>query len=174
MQQLFDLFARQFTPPREFAQHALAVRTCLVDHLAALLFGHREFGLGIGSSVGASTRRLDLGLFAHPSRFVAGLAQQLCGRLLRLLTNLDRTLACGGEYAGGLLAQQAGQRGVVELCRRQIGVGLCGAQLALEKAFALLESAEFGRDHPQEIAYFGLVEPASAGTETGVGNRRRR
>ncbi len=52
VQQLFDLFTGEFASAGEFAQHPLAVRPGLVDHLSTLLLGHRQLGLGIGSRVG--------------------------------------------------------------------------------------------------------------------------
>ena len=41
--QLFDLFTCQFATTLKFTQYALAVGAGFVDHLAALLLGHRQF-----------------------------------------------------------------------------------------------------------------------------------
>ena len=173
MQQLFDLLAGEFPATGEFAEHALAVGTGLVDHLAALLLRHRQFGLGVRCGVRPAARRLDLGLLAHAGRLVARLAEQLRGALLGLLADLRSALACGGEHPGRLLTQQPSQCLVVELRRSQIGVGLGGAEFTLEEALALLQAPEFGGHHAQEIPDLPLVETTATGAECGVGDRRR-
>ncbi len=173
MQQLFDLFAGEFAATGEFAEDAVAVRTRLVDHLAALLFGHRQLGLGVRGGVRAAARRLDLGLLADAGRLVARLTQHLRGALLGLLADLGSAFAGGGEHAGRLLTEQPGQCLVVELHRGQVGIRLGRAELALEEALAFLQTPEFGGHHAQEIPDLPLVETAAAGAERGVGNRRR-
>ena len=173
-QQLLDLLAGQLTTAGKLAEHTLAIRTSLVDHLAALLLCHGQLGLGVGRRVGAPTRRLDPGLLPHSGRLVGGLTQHLRGGLFGFLADLDSALACGGQHSGRLFAEQPRQRSIVELCRVEVGIGLGGSQFTLEKALAFLESAELGGDHPQEVADFSLVEPAAAGIETGIGDRRRR
>ena len=173
-QQLLDLLAGQLATAGELTENTLAIRTRLVDHLAALLLGHRQLGLGVGRCVGAPTRRLDPGLLAHTGCLVGGLAQHLRGGLLGFLADLDTALAGGGQHPGGLLAEQPRQRGIVELRRIEVGIGLSGTEFTLEKAFAFLQSTELGGDHSQEVADLSLVEPAAAGTETGIGDRRRR
>ncbi len=75
MHQLLDLLARQFAAPSQLAEDALAVGTSLVDHLATLLFGHDQFGLGIRRRILTATRGLDLGLFTQTLCLVGGLAQ---------------------------------------------------------------------------------------------------
>ena len=173
VQQLFDLLAGQLASTCQLAEHSLAIRPGLVDHLATLLLGHRQLGLGVGSGIRAPPRRLDLGFLAHAGRLVARLGEELRCALLGLLTDLCGALAGGGEHACGLLAQQPGERLLVELHRREIGIRLGGAQLALEEPLALLQPAELGSDHAEELADLALVETAAAGSEGGVGNRRR-
>ena len=56
------------------------------------------------------------------------------------------------KHARRLLAEQAGQRGVVEADVVEVGVGLRRAQLALEEALTLLQPTKFGGDHPEEVA----------------------
>ena len=75
MHQLLDLLASQFAAASQFAEHSLAVGAGLVDHLAALLLGHHQFGLGIRRRVLTAARRLDLGLFTQTLGLVGGLAQ---------------------------------------------------------------------------------------------------
>ena len=174
VQQLLDLLAGQLTAPSQFAEHPLAVGARLVDHLPALLLGHRQLGLGVGCRVGAPACRLDLGLLAQAARLLGGLVEHLRGGLLGLLTDLDAALACGRQHPCGLLAEQPRQCGIIELRRIEVGIGLRGSQLALEESLAFLQPAELGGDHAQEVADFGLVEPAAAGTEAGIGDRRRR
>ena len=173
MQQLLDLLARQFTSACELAEHAFAVGACLVDHLAALLLGHRQLGFGVGCRIGATTRRLDLGLLAHARCLVTRFAQQLRGALFGLLADLGGALACRGQHPCRLLTEQPGQRLFVHLHRRQVGIGLRRTELAFEETFAFLQTPEFGRHHAQEVADLTLVETTAAGTECGVGNRRR-
>ena len=74
--QLLDLLAGQLAPTGQLVQHPLAVRPRLVDHLAALLLGHLELGLGVGRRVLPPAGGFDLGFFAQPLRLVGGLAQQ--------------------------------------------------------------------------------------------------
>ena len=173
MQQLLDLLACELASAGEFAEHTLAVRACFVDHLATLLLGHRQLGFGVGRSIRTTTRRLDLGFFAHSSCLGARFVQQLRGALLGLLADLGSALASRRQHSSGLLAQQPRERLVVELHRSQIRVRLSGAELAFEEPFALLQTAEFGRDHAKEVPDLSLIEAATAGTECGVGNRRR-
>jgi hypothetical protein len=49
--QLLDLLAGELATTSELGQDALAIRTRLVDHLAALLLRHLQLGLGIGRSI---------------------------------------------------------------------------------------------------------------------------
>ena len=171
--QLLDLFARQLAAARQLAQHPLAVGPGLVDHLATLLLGHRQLGLGVGRRIGTAAGGLDFGLLAHPQRLVARLAQQARRVLFGLLADLGRCLACGAEHACGLLAEQTGERRVVEADVVEVGVGLGRAELTLEEPLTLLQATEFGGDHPQEIADLVLVVAAPARAERGVGDRRR-
>ena len=173
VEQLLDLLAGELTTTRQLAEHPLPIGPRLVDHLSALLFRHRQLGLGIRRSVRTPTRRLDLGFFSHPRCLVAGFVQQLRCALLGLLANLCRALTGGGEHASGLLAQQPGEGLLVQLHRGQIRVGLCRAEFTLEEAFAFLEASELRGDHTKEVPDFSLVETAPTGTECGVGDRRR-
>ncbi len=173
MEQLLDLFAGQFSTTSELARHALAIGAGLVDHLAPLLFRHCQFGLGVGSSIGAATRRLGLGFLSQAGGLVARLGEQLRCALLGLLADLDGRFPGGGQHTSGFFSEHAGERLIVELHRGQIGIGLGGAQLTFQEALALLETPEFGCHHAEEVTDLSLVEAASAGTECSVGNRRR-
>ncbi len=53
--QLFDLLPGELTTTGELAEHPLAVRPRLVDHLPTLLLGHRQLGFGIGGRVGSAS-----------------------------------------------------------------------------------------------------------------------
>ena len=55
MDQLLDLFARQLSPAGQLAQHTFPICARFIDHLAALLLGHIEFRLGVGSTDGVYT-----------------------------------------------------------------------------------------------------------------------
>ncbi len=174
MEQLLDLLACQLATTGQLTEHALAVGARLVDHLATLLLGHRQLCLGVGTGVGSAARRFDLGFFAHARGLVGRLGEHLGGRLLRLLADLDGTLAGGGQHPRRLFTEHAGEGLVVELDRCEIGVRLSRAQLALQEAFALLQPAELGGDHAHEVAHLTLIEPAACGAEAGVGDCRRR
>ena len=73
--ELFDLLARQFAASSQFAEHPLAICTGLVDHVSALLLGHRQFGFGVSGCVLTPAGSLDLGLFAQALRLVGRVAQ---------------------------------------------------------------------------------------------------
>ena len=82
MDELFDLLAGQLAAACQFAQHPLAVRPRLLDHLPALLLGHRQFGLGVGDGVAAPAGGLEIGLLPLALGLLGGLAQQPGGGLL--------------------------------------------------------------------------------------------
>jgi hypothetical protein len=170
---LLDLLACEFASAGELTQHPLAVGAGLIDHLATLLLGHRQFGLGVGGGVRTSARCLDLCFLSHAGGLVAGLAQQLRGALLGFLADLGGALARRRQHPRGLLAEQPRERLLVELHRGQVGVRLGDSEFTFEEPFALLQTPEFGCDHAQEVADLCLVEAATAGAECSVGNRRR-
>ena len=174
MHQLFDLLAGELTTTGELAEHPLAIRPRFVDHLPTLLLGHRQLGFGIGGGVGSTSRRLDLGLLAHPHRLVARLAQETRRVEFRFLADLGGRLASGRQHPRRLLTEEARQRGVVEADVVEVRIRLRRAQLALEEALTLLQPTKFGGDHPEEVAHLRLIESATAGAERGVGDRRRR
>ena len=174
MDELLDLLAGEVAAAGQLAEHALAVGAGLLDHLAALLLGHRQLGLGVGGGVAAPAGGLQLGLLADPPGLVAGLAQQLGGAVLGPAADRRAALAGGLQDARRLLAEQARRRLVVE---RQPSVddraGLGGAQLALEEPLALLQAGQLGGDHAQEVADLLLVEAAPRGAERRVGHAGR-
>ena len=122
MHQLLDLLAGHLAPAGQLAEHPLAIRARLVDHVAALLLGHLQLGLGIGRCVLTAASRFDLGFLAQTLRFVGGLAQQPRRVLLGADLDLRRGLAGGGEDARGLFAEQPRDHFFVERDSR-IGVG---------------------------------------------------
>ena len=95
------------------------------------------------------------------------------GILLGLLADLGRRLTSGAEHACGLLAEQAGQCGVVEPDVVEVGVRLRRAQLTFEESLTLLQPTELRGDHAQEVLDLVLVEAATTGAERGLGDRRR-
>ena len=80
MDELLDLLAGHLAATGEFAEHTLAVGAGLVHHVAALLLGHLQLGLGVGGRVLATAGRFDLGLLAQALRLVGGLAQRRATR----------------------------------------------------------------------------------------------
>ena len=174
MQQLLDLLASEFSSASQFAEHPLAVGARLVDHLTALLLGHRQLGLGIGSSIRTAPRRLDLCLLTQPGSLVACLGQHLRCALLGLLANLGSALTRRREHPRGLLAEQPGERQLVHLHRCDVAIGVGGAQLAFEKSFTFVQATEFCGDHTKEVSDLSLVESSPADGEAGIGDRRRR
>ena len=172
--ELVDLLAREITAARQLAQRPLAVGAGLLHHLATLLLGHRQLGLGVGLGVLALAGRFLIGLLAQRSRFVLGLAEQTLGGFLGLVADRRRALAGGLHDASGLLTEQAGQRLVVELGRHGRTTLAHRSHLALEVAFAVLHPRHFCRDHAQELAHLLLVESAPCGREVRVRYRRRR
>ena len=174
MDELFDLLAGHLAATGELAQHPLAVGAGFVDHVAALLLGHRQLGFGIGGGVLATAGSFDLGFLAHPLGLVGGLAQHARRVLLGADLDLRGGLACGGEDARRLLAEQPGDDFFVE-CDVGVRVTALGrAQLALEELLPLLQPGQFGGDHAQEVAHIGLLEPLARRRERRGGNRRRR
>ncbi len=159
--QLFDLLAGQFAATSQLAEHTLAIRTGLVDHLATLLLGHDELGFGVGRRILASTCRLDFGFFAQTLGLVGGLAEHPRRGVLGANLDLRRRLACRLQDACGLFAEHSGDDFLVERHDRIGGATLRRAQLAFEELFALLQAGHLGSDHPQQIPHLGLVVPAS-------------
>ena len=113
--ELFNLLTCQLTTTRQFAQHTLAIGTCLVHHVAALLLGHLHFGFGVGRRVLTATSRLDLGLLTKALSFVGCFAQQpgaaVFGAGLDLHCGFTRRL----QYACSFFAEQTRCRVVVHL-----------------------------------------------------------
>ena len=172
--ELLDLLARHLATAGQFAQHPLAVGAGLVDHLAALLLGHRQLGFGIGRRVVAAAGGLDLGLLAAALRLVGGLAKEAPGVVLGAHLDLRCGLAGGGQDARGFLAQQAGDHFLVERHRRVGRGALRGAQLAFEELLTLLQARQLGGHHAQEIADFCLIEAPARRREVGRRHRRGR
>ena len=172
--ELLDLLAGEVAPAGQLGEHPLAVGARLLDHLPALLLGHRQLGLGVGGGIGAAPAGFQLGLLAHALSLLAGLAQQPRGPLLGLGPDRRRALARRLQDARRLLAEQAGGRVVVD-DRTAVGDGdrLRRPQLALEEALALLQPGQLGGDHAQEVAHLLLVEPAPGRAERGVGHGGR-
>jgi hypothetical protein len=153
--------------------HFCTLKVCVPNHLATLLLGHLELGLGVGRCVGAASRGLGVGFLTDPCGLIARLHQHLRAAAFGLVADLVGGLASRRQHARHLLAEQTGQRGVVEIDGIQIGVRLGVAQLALEEPFAFLETAQLRRNHPQEVAHLTLIEAAAAGTEGRVDHRCR-
>ena len=171
--EVLELLAGQLPPAGQLAEHTLAVGPCLLDHLPALLLGHRPFGLGVGQGVAAPARRFEVGLLALALGLLGGLAQQSRGAFLGLGADRGGALAGGGEDARRLLAEQLGHRVVVDhRLRRRALLGV--AQLALEEALALLQAGQLGGDHAQEVTDLLLVEAAPASVEHRFRHGRRR
>ncbi len=160
MHQLLDLLAGQFATTGQLAEHPLAIGAGLVDHLAALLLGHDEFGLGVRRSVLATSGCFDLGLFTKPLRLVGGLAQHSRCAILGADLDLRCCLARRLQNSRGLFAEHAGDDLFVERNDR-IGAALSGAQLPFEEFLALLKASHLGGNHPKQIAHLCLVEAAS-------------
>ena len=113
--QLVDLLAGEVAATGQLAERPLAVGAGLVDHLLALLLGRLELGLGDHLGVLAAAARLQLGVLAEPLRLLACVAQQALGGLLGLGPDGRRALPRRLEDARRLLAEQPGDRLVVEL-----------------------------------------------------------
>ena len=167
MHQLLDLLAGHLAATGHVAEHPLAVGTRLVHHLAALLLGHLQLGLGVGRCVAASAGRFDLGLLAHPLGLVGGLAQQTTGAFLGADLDLRRRFACRLQDARCLFTQHAGDDIFVE-CRCRHRAALVGAHFAFEEPFTFLQARQFGGDHAQKFANLGGFEALA-----GIGERRR-
>ena len=167
--QLLDLLAGQVAAPGQLAEHPLAVGAGLLDHLPALLLGHRQLGLGVGGGVAAPARRLELGLLAEPLGLVGASCSSRAGAVL----GLDADRRCRPRGPSGRCApsprRAAGDRRVVVEPTPSVGA-LAGArpQLALEEALALLQAGQLGGDHAQEVA------DLAAGRTRGAPCRTRR
>ena len=172
--QLVDLLAGEVAAARQLAEHSLAVGASLLDHLPALLLGHLQLGLGVLLGVAAPAGSLAVGLVAEVLGILACLAHHSFGGFLRLGPDRRGALARRLEDARRLLAEQAGQRLVVELGWRPRTLQTHRPQLLVEIAFALLHAGQFGSDHAQELTHLVLVESATRRREVGVAHRRRR
>ena len=112
--QLLDLLAGELAPARQLRQHPLAVGPGLLDHLPALLLGHRQLGLGVGGGVGAAPAGLELGLLADALGLVGGLAEQPAAPSSALAADRRGALAGGLQDPRRLLAEQPRRRLVVD------------------------------------------------------------
>ena len=174
MQQLVDLLAGEVAALGQLAERPLPVGPRLLDHLAALLLGHRDLGLGVCLGVPQALRGLGLGGVAQLLRGLGRLPNRALGGLLGLDADGAAALARHLHDACRLLAEQAGDRLVVELSR-QVGTLLAQRpHLVVEVTLPLLQAGELGGDHAEEVAHLVLVEAAARRWEAGVGNRRRR
>ena len=89
---------------------------------------------------------------------------QTGGGLLGPLTDLRAGLTRGRQHPRGLLAEEGSDGLLVETPGAGQTAGLHGLQFALEEPLPLLQPAELGRHHPQEVADLLLVEaPARRG-----------
>ena len=174
MDELLDLLAGHLPAARQLGQHALAIRARLVHHLATLLLGHLDLGLGVGRRIGPAPSGLDLGLFAQALHLVGGFAQQAGGALLGSRLDLCCGLARGVQDARRLLAEHPGDELLVERHRRRRCAPLRGAQLAFEEALTLLQAGQLGRHHPQELTDLVGFEPLTRRRERRRRDRTRR
>ena len=172
--ELFDLLTRHLSTTSELTEHPLAIGPGLVHHFATLLLGHLDFGLGVGSGVLTSTRRLELGLFAKSLDLVGRFTKQSGCALLGPATDLGGGFASGAEDASSLLAEHPRDQFLVDRHRGRRGGALRLTQLALEEALALLQACQFGCDHAKELSHLGLFETLARHGERSSGNRRRR
>ena len=176
MDQLLDLLAGQLPAAGQLAEHPLPVGPRLLDHLAALLLGHRQLRFGVGRRVAAPAAGLQVGLLTLALGVVGGFPQQPGGALLGPRPDRRGALAGGLQDARRLLAEQPGRRLLVDDgTARRAGYALLRlAQLALEEPLALLQASQLGGHHAQEVAHLLLVEPTTRRAEGGVGHGRRR
>ena len=110
MHELLDLLAGQLAAAGQLTEHALPIGPGLLDHFAALLLGHRQLGLRIGSCVAAPSGRLEVGLLALALRVVSGLAEEPGGALFTFCPDRIGALAGGLEDACCFLADQPRSR----------------------------------------------------------------
>ena len=171
--QLLDLLAGELASASQLAEHALAVRTRFVDHVAALLLGHLQLGLGIGRCVLTTSRRFDLSFLTQALGLIRGLAQQACGALLCTQADLRGGLTSRLQHARRFLAEEP-RGGVLvdERFRPGLRVLEC-LHLALECALTFLEPGLLSRDHAQEVTHFRLIEASPGDRELGRRHRRR-
>ena len=171
--QLLDVLARQLRAALEIGQHALAIGPRLGHHLAALLLGVGDLGLGVALRLLAVAGRLDLGVLAHAVGLVVGFAHHARGVLLGPHLDLRGRLARRLEHPQRLLAEHAGDGLVVELGaprRRRPG----GPQLGLELPLALLQPPQLGGDRREEGAHLVGIEATTGRGEPGLGHGRGR
>ena len=174
VEQLLDLCAGRIATTAQLGQHLLAVLTSLVDHVATLLLGHVDLGLGITGGILADAGRLEHGRLADPGGILGRLLDEPGRGLLGPLADLRAGIACRRQHSCSLFSEQRGDRLFVQPPGSRHATGLHRAQLVLQEPLTLLQSRQFGRHHSQEITDLALVEPASSDGERSRSNRRGR
>ena len=174
--ELLQLLAGELAAPGQVGEHPLAVVARLGHHVAALLLGLFDLGLGIVVGVVPLAGDLEVDLLAQRGRLLLGFPEQPGGALLRLRADRDRRLARRRQHPRRLLTQELGDGLLVERALGDLLVLAQRLQLALEVALTLLQAAELGGDHPKEVTDLGGIEAAAHGREPrrrDCGRRRR-
>ena len=171
--EVLDLRLHLVAPPRRVGHRLLAEAPRLRHHVATLLLGQLQLGLHLAVEVGALTDGVEHRLLADAPCLVLGVAQRPIRFLGGVGPDLLRRLARDGEHPRGLLADERGDRLLVQ----RTGIGqtqrLLGLQLALEEPDPVVHPGELGRHHAEEVADLLLVVPAAHDAELGRPDRRR-
>ena len=170
VEEIFDLFTREFATSGDIGENALAIRAGLVHHVATLLLGHQNLGFGIGRGVLADALTFEFGFLPNASGLIGRVAHEPLGGLLGPTPELGRRLTGGLDDPGGLLAQDLGQLVFVEFTRDDPDLGRAGQEFALEEALPFLQTGQLGGDHPQEVTDLIGVEAAAGRRESRPGH----